>query len=155
MSIADRVTDYLANEGISYDLVRHPHTYTSLESAHSAHVPDECVAKSVVLEDDEGNYVMAVIPASRKLKIAALNEMLQRKLGLATEDELGAIFEDCELGAVPPLGRIYGMEMIWDQEIGDLSDVYFEGGDHEVLIHVTGAQFKALMRNERYGEISN
>ena len=154
MSIASRVTDYLANEGVSYDLVPHPHTFSSLASAHSAHVPDACVVKSVVLEDDQGAYVMAAIPADRRLRIPALNEMLHRKLGLATEDELATLFEDCELGAVPPLGRLYGMEVVWDEGLGELPDVYFEGGDHELLVHMTGSQFKGLMRQERYGEIS-
>lgn len=154
MSLANRVADYLTTEGISYDLVSHSHTDTSLASARSAHVPETCVVKSVVLEDDQGTYVMAVIPANRRLKISMLNKMLDRNLGLATEDELGALFSDCDLGAVPPLGRMYGMDLVWDEKIGDLKDVYFEGGDHESLVHMTGSAFKTLMRNERYGEIS-
>lgn len=144
MTIAVSVRRYLAQEGVEYDTITHSRTRDSSHSAQAAHVPGERLAKCVMLSDDNG-YLMAIIPSCHKLDLTAIRHELNRDLGLATERELMELFKDCEPGAVPPLGCAYGIEMVLDQSLGDTPDAYFEGGDHESLIHVTGRDFLKLM----------
>jgi len=145
MSIATTLREYLENEGIEYDVLAHPLTQSASETAHAAHIPGDLLVKSVVLEDERG-YVMAVIPSTHRVEIGKLSKHLNRKLGLATENELSRLFDDCETGAIPPIGQAYGMDVVIDDDcISERSDVYFEGGDHTELIHVSGRDFETLM----------
>jgi len=107
-----------------------------------------------MLEDDKG-YLMAVIPASHKVDLGAVHRQLNRALGLATDRELVELFKDCEPGALPPLGLAYGIDSILDQSLADAPDVYFEAGDHQVLVHVSGGEFLKLMANAPRGQISH
>ena len=144
MSIAARVQSCLSDAGVQYDIIEHPRTSHSSHTAQVAHVPGERLAKSVVLEDGD-RYLMAVVPATRSVDLGALHRRWGRELGLATEEEVARIFTDCEPGAVPPLGQLYGMETIIDEAFVDAEDVYFEGGDHRALVHVNGSDFLKLM----------
>ncbi len=145
MSISTTLREYLENKGIEYDLLEHPLTQTASETAHAAHIPGDLLVKSVVLEDEQG-YVMAVIPSTRRVEIGKLSKHLHRRLGLATEDELSRLFDDCETGAIPPIGQAYGMDVVVEDDcLTECSDVYFEGGDHMDLIHVSGQDFQLLM----------
>ena len=145
MTIAASVRRYLAHEGVEYDTITHSRTRDSSHSAQAAHVPGDRVAKCVILGDDNG-YLMAIIPSSHRLDLTAVRHELNRDLGLASERELLELFKDCEPGAIP-LGCAYGIDMVLDQSLGDMPDAYFEGGDHESLIHVSGRDFLKLMAN--------
>lgn len=144
MSIAVSVERRLRQMGVSFDVIEHQHTSNSTHSAQAAHVPGHQLAKCVVLEDEQG-YVMAVLPATRRVDLGTLHRRLGRKLGLATEHEIASLFGDCELGAIPPLGDAYGIDVIVDQRLIGLEDVYFESGDHRGLVHVSGRDFLKLM----------
>ena len=144
MSIATSVRSHLEKVGVPFDVISHPHTSDSSHTAQAAHVPGERLAKAVMLEDERG-YLMAVLPASRKLDLGALHRALGRDLGLATENELAVLFADCEAGALPPMGEAYGIEVIVDDRLEDADDVYFEAGDHTGLVRVSGPDFQRLM----------
>jgi Ala-tRNA(Pro) deacylase len=144
MSIAARVQTCLSDAGVQYDIIEHPRTSNSTHTAEAAHVPGARLAKSVVLEDGD-RYLMAVVPATHSVDIGALYRRFGREIGLAAEAEIAKLFADCEPGAVPPLGPVYGLETILDEEFVDAEDVYFEGGDHRALVHVTGGDFLKLM----------
>ena len=118
MTIANRVADYLVEQGAEFDVVNHPYSSTSMESAQLAHIPGDLIAKSVVLEDDRG-YLLAVLPASCRVDLGELHRQTNRNLGLATEYELDALFEDCEPGAVPPLATVYEMDAIVDDGLAE------------------------------------
>jgi Ala-tRNA(Pro) deacylase len=148
MGMAMKLKDYLEHHQIHYEVVTHPRSHSSIQSAKLAHVPADRLAKPVILEDDNG-YVMAVIPTTHHVKLGALSSEMQRNLRLATERELADLFKDCELGAIPPLGEIYGMPTIVDDELVDKPDVYFEAGDHEELIRVDHKSFLAMMASAR------
>ena len=132
-----------------------PHGYTnsSMNTAEAAKVPGDQLAKSIILEDEDG-YLMAVLPATHHVEIGRLSQQLNRKLGLATESEIARLFTDCELGAIPPVGEAYGMEMIMEDSLSTCEDVYFEGGDHTDIVHVHGEDFKRLMRTAMHGQFS-
>lgn len=152
MQMATTLVRYLSENGVAYDKLPHRYTFTSLNTVRSTKVPGDKMAKSVILEDDKG-YIMAVIPATKHVKIRELNKLLGRNVGLATETELGQLFKDCDLGAIPPIGPAYGMETVVDYSLDDCGDVYFEAGNHEELIHVKGSAFRKLMKNSQHGNI--
>jgi Ala-tRNA(Pro) deacylase len=150
MGMATRLADYLRARPVQFDLVTHSHTGNSLQSAQAMHVPPGCLAKAVVLEDEDAHMVMAVLPASRKLKLADLCSQTGCMLRLATEPELRERFDDCELGAVPPIGKAYGMETILDDSLMAQPEVYFEAGDHETLVRVKTSDFVGLLEGARH-----
>lgn len=154
MTMAVTQERYLANRKIDYELLAHARTGSSHESAEAARIPEDHVAKAVVLKDEKG-YLMVVVPASNWLKMEALRNELNRDLHLATEDEVAALFADCDTGAVPPLGPAYGIETLLDATLTSLADVYFEAGDHTQLVHLRGEDFQALLSGARHGYYSH
>ena len=153
MSIAKRLKWYLDSRGISYECIRHSHTHTALASARAARVPARVVAKCVLLEDERG-YVLAVVPASRSLDLAKIEEKLHRHLELASEEELEQIFPDCEPGAVPALGPAYGIPTLLDEKLFELTDLFFEAGDHEDLVHMEGPDFVEMLAGSLHGRFT-
>jgi Ala-tRNA(Pro) deacylase len=153
MAIANTVRDYLDEAGVNYELVHHEYSANSRSAADSAHVPPDQLAKPVMLEDDKG-YLMAVVPASRRVELQSLERQLGRRLVLATERELQDLFSDCRRGAVPAVGQAYGVEVIWDDCLASCPDVYFEAGDHTDLVRMSGKEFTFLMSRRPHGRIS-
>lgn len=145
MSIAYRLQDYIAARHLAWDPVTHRQSATCLEAAQLAHVPPDRVAKAVVLQGHAG-YLMAVIPANHHLDVKELGEALADDLRLVSERALSGLFADCLPGAVPPVGAAYGICTLWDESLASRPDVYFEGGDHRTLVHMSGPEFEALMR---------
>ena len=153
MAIATTLKSFLEEHRANYDMVKHIPSETALESAHSAHVPSHQVAKAVVLED-EGGYVVGVVPSTNRLELDWVNETLHRDLELAEERELHTLFRDCAVGAVPAFSNAYGLEVIWDDQLGSVSDVYVEAGDHKNLVHMEGDMFRELMEDMPHAIIS-
>lgn len=154
MATASRLEQYMTQRGIHYDVMLHPHSHSSMETAELAHVPGDRLAKSVILEDEEG-YVMAVLPSTHRVEIGKLSRELNRKLGLATEFELMTLFDDCETGAIPAVGLAYGMMTVVDEGLAQQAEIYFEAGDHENLIRMNRDQFKALMENAAHANFGH
>ena len=154
MAIAPQLKTYLNDAGIVYDVVSHPRTMTTTESAQAAHVSGECVAKSVVIHHELG-YFLAVVPSTHRIDLNTLQALAGKRLGLTAEAEIGEIFTDCDLGAVPPVGEAYGVEVMLEESLSGLPDVYFEGGDHKTLIHATGDAFETMMKDARRGRFSH
>ena len=153
MAIATTLKSFLEDHHVEYDMVQHLHSASTLESAHSAHVPGHQVAKAVVLEDSEG-YIVSVLPSINRLDLEWVNESLGRQLHLADESELQNLFQDCDFGAVPALSNAYGLDVIWDEQLTNASEIYIEAGDHENLIHMHGDEFCKLMEELPHSIIS-
>lgn len=153
MSIAPRLRWYLEAHGVEYELIPHPHSASSAETARSAAVPLEALAKPVLLEDERG-YVMAIVPASRRVDVRSLSEQLHRELTLAKERELASLFHDCERGATPPLGSPYRVPTVYDDALAELGEVCFEAGDHEDVVRMSGPAFLRLLEGSRHGRFS-
>ncbi|WP_315925986.1 aminoacyl-tRNA deacylase [Mesorhizobium sp. SP-1A] len=154
MTIARKLQDYLAGKGIRYETVAHHRTSTSSQTAQAAHVPGRRLAKSVLLHHETG-YALAVVPSNHRVELGTLQEVIDRRLGLASEDEVGQLFSDCDVGAVPPVGAAYGVPVVLDDSFGAPGDVYFEGGDHKTLVHVSGGDFLDLLQGARMVRISH
>ena len=151
MSIPSRLSRYLDQRGTRYEVCSHGHSHSSAETARAAHLPADQLAKSVVLEDESG-CLLAVLPADRTVMLGQLSRMLGRdKLRLSDESRVAMMFDDCEPGAVPPVGMAWGIETIVDDELDTRAVVYLEGGDHESLLRMSGEQFHDLMSVARHG----
>jgi len=151
MSMPSRLSNYLQQCGARYELFSHSHSHSSAETARAAHVAPRQLAKSVILEDEQG-CVMAVVPADAQVSVGALARMLGRDtLHLSDEERICEVFTDCDLGAVPAIGMAWGMETVVDDTLEANAEVYFEAGDHEMLLRMSHEQFCELMRNARHG----
>ena len=154
MTIANRLKDYIEGEGVSYDTVAHHRTSTSWQSAVAAHVPGSRMAKSVVVHHELG-YALAVVPSTHRIELGTLQDVMDKRLGLASEDEVVSLFDDCDIGAIPPIGAAYNIPVILDESLDDAADIYFEGGDHKTLVHVSGRDFRNLTRGARCARFSH
>ena len=154
MSIAPSVINHLQANLDRYEIIHHPHSGCSSESAQMARISGNSLAKALLLQDARG-FALAVIPAENLLDIAALNKSLDRHLKLALESEIGPLSPDCEPGAIPAVGPAYGLLTLVDASLCELPELYFEGGDHESLIGVSEDQFRKLMLGAQYGHFSH
>ncbi|CAN7418541.1 aminoacyl-tRNA deacylase [Pararhizobium sp. LjRoot255] len=154
MTIARKLQDYIDGEGIAYDTVAHHRTATTSQTAQAAHVPGNSLAKSVVVHHEMG-YVLAVVPSNHRIELSTLQDVMNKRLGLASEDEVSSLFADCDIGAVPPIGSAYDVPVILDESLGNASDVYFEGGDHKTLVHMSGSNFRSLMKDAQVARFSH
>ena len=152
MTVAPTLQKYL-DQTVTYEIISHDPTMSSTRTAEACHVPGDCLAKGVVLRRD-GGYLLAILPASHHIDMSDLKMQLGHKVDLASEDEIERLFEDCERGAVPPLGECYGLDVIVDNSIDARRHVYLEGGDHATLIRLEGPQFARLTAKAWRGHFS-
>lgn len=153
MTIASTLKQYLGENGIAYETIPHPYTDSATKTAQVAHVSGENIAKAVVLKES-GNYLLAVLPAARHIRFADLGAWLGGKVELAKEEETESIFHDCDLGAIPPVGKAYGLDVVIDESLAGNGEIYFEGGDHSTLVKVSAEDFGRLTEGARRGQFS-
>jgi Ala-tRNA(Pro) deacylase len=155
MFVSQTVMGYLERSGVDYELVAHPHSATSLQTARAAHIEPHKLAKAVLLSDEE-EFLLAVIPASGRVNRWALERLVDvDSLSLAAEDDMPVVFRDCERGALPIVGPAFGVRTALDDALLDADEIYFEAGDHEHLVHMTQEQFQRLMAGHPHGTISH
>lgn len=152
MAIPTTLKSYLDRQSARYEMLPHPHTASSMETAAAAHVPGDRLAKAVIVKD-QNDYLMVVVPSDYHVHLGRLHHLLGREVGLATERELNPMFPDCETGAVPPLGAAYGIKTLVDNCLMEGAEIYFEAGDHRHLIKMSGEQFAALLADARHVDI--
>lgn len=153
MAISEKLQQFLADCGIDYDLVPHERMMTSARIAETSRVPGDRLAKGVVLKDEQG-YVLVVLPASHHVELDAVVDQLLRPLDIAPTRDVERLFPDCDRGAVPPVGRAYGLDVLVDDSLAAQPDIYFEGGDHASVVHVDRSGFDRLMQGARHGRFS-
>jgi Ala-tRNA(Pro) deacylase len=130
MAIPDRILAFLNDNNAEYDHRRHPATYTARELAHVDGAPERSVAKTVVFLGDEV-FAMAVLPADENVDLGQLRRALGlSRLRLATEEEIAKLFPDCEIGAVPPFGALFGLPVYVDNRLAEQDMIEFNGGTH-------------------------
>lgn len=153
MGIALTLQEYLDDSHIAYQVTSHKKTDCSAQTAEVSHVPADQLAKGVIVKSD-GFYVLAVLPASRRLDMKRLGKVIGEPVTLATEKEASMLFPDCQTGAVPVIGSAYKIASIVDRRLDEQDEVYFEGGDHRCLVHVNGNQFGHLMYGIPHARLS-
>lgn len=155
MTISSTLNEFLNRQKVAFELIPHPHTSNSLDTAQQAHVPADRLAKAVVLKGDD-SYSMVIVPSVEHVDLALLREKFGRGLDLASESELGELFPDCEIGAVPPIGPAWGLDTYLDESfVTDDQEVFFEAGDHEDLVRVSRDQFLKLLGDTTHGHYAH
>jgi Ala-tRNA(Pro) deacylase len=120
--------------GISYRMSQHDMAYTAQDLAHKEHISGDRVIKPVLIEAD-GQFVLCALPASYRIDL----DELQRELGITEarvvdERKMQEVFEDCEVGAEPPIGAIFGIPTIMDDSLSALEQVTFQAGTHDEAV---------------------
>ena len=134
--------------GVNYRLSRHDTAYTAADLAHAEHVPGRKVIKPVVVKAD-GQFVMCALPASHRIDLDTLRQQLQcNDVELADEIELARIFPECELGAAPPIGRMFGMPMLMDESLFADDRVTFQAGTHQEAVTMSLADYRRVAMPE-------
>jgi Ala-tRNA(Pro) deacylase len=153
MPIAHTLKKYLTKKRVKYEIVSHEPTRSSIRTAEACHIPGDRLAKAVLLRDDMG-YAIAVLPASRHIRLADLKLQFGDDVRLASEREIVELFSDCARGAIPALGECYGLDTVIDDSIEDQPDIYIEAGDHATLVHMSQEQFADLTSTAQHGRFS-
>jgi len=145
MSVA-RLKDFLDSYGVRYIVISHSIAYTAQGIAALAHIPGKELAKTVIVKLD-GKLAMAVLPASRQVDLPTLREAASAKRAeLASELEFRPSFPDCETGAMPPFGNLYGMAVFADESLAQDEEIAFNAGSHRELFRVKWNDYVHLVR---------
>lgn len=153
VSIAATLREFFDGKGVEFDLVPHEPAPSSSRAAAAAHLPGDQVVKAVVLNDERG-FLLVALPATHKVNLGLLQRCYRRHLGLASESDIAALFDDCMPGAVPPVGEPYGLDVLVDMSIARCDQIYFEAGDHHEFVHMRGADYRALLAGADHGYFS-
>lgn len=139
-----RLQNFLDQQGVNYRLSHHDPTYRSQDLAAVEHISGRKVIKPVVVRAD-GRWVMCALPASYRVDLNELREQLNvDQVLLADEDALGRLFPDCELGAEPPIGKLFGMPTLMDESLTADDTVTFQAGTHTDAVTMTLAEYRRV-----------
>jgi len=143
-----KVKEFLDIHGVKYVAISHSKAYTAQGIAAIAHISGRELAKTVIVKLD-GDLAMAVLPASYQVDLAALRRQTGVRLAeLATESEFKRHFPDCETGAMPPFGNLYGIPVYVDETLTEDREIAFNAGSHYELIKMAFADFERLVKPE-------
>lgn len=143
---AKKLKEFLDAHQVKYVTIRHSEAYTAQEIAALAHIRGKELAKTVMVKVD-GKMAMAVLPASNRVDMSLLNAAAGAKsIGLATESEFKSLFPDCEIGAMPPFGNLYGMSVFADASLSKDDEIAFNAGSHIELIRMAYKDFERLVQ---------
>jgi len=139
-----KLREFLDSNHVRYVCIGHSRAYTAQEIAASAHIPGKELAKTVMVKLD-GNMAMAVLPASHKIDFDLLKMAAgASEVELATEREFKGMFPECEPGAMPPFGNLYGMSVFVEQTLAEDEEIAFNAGSHTELIRLAYKDFEKL-----------
>ena len=141
-----KLKEFLDSHNIKYVVISHSRAFTAQETAASAHVPVKELAKTVMVKMN-GKMAMAVLPASCKVDF----DLLKKDTGAATieianEKEFKDLFPDCEIGAMPPFGNLYGMEVFVTNSLTEDREIAFNAGSHRELVKLAYKDFERLVK---------
>ena len=137
----ERVRNFLDETGIRYIIIRHSPAFT----AHETHIRGKELAKTVIAKID-GPMAMVVTAASSRVDLVRLQTITgAQDVELATEEEFGGLFPECELGVMPPFGNLYDMAVYADDLLCEDEEIAFNAGSHIDLIQMTWADFERVV----------
>ncbi len=137
---------FLDSNRVNYQLISHPTAYTAQGTAATSHIGGDELAKAVIVKLDEA-FAMAVLPASRRIDLTTLQTSVHAKsIRLATELEFKDLFPDCETGAMPPFGNLYGMAVFAEESLAGRAEIAFNAGSHTELMRLAYADYARLVQ---------
>lgn len=138
------IRQWLKEKQVPFQSRVHPPRFTAQEVAEASRVTGYEVAKVIVAKAD-GRFVMAVVPAPLRLSLPKLAGVLGAKdVRLASEDEFAPLFPGCEKGAMPPLGEIYGLEMVVEESLARHPEIVFNAGTHTETLAVSWRHYSKV-----------
>src|SRR5256885_495500 len=141
-----KLKQYLDDQRIAYVAITHSPAFTAMEVAESAHVPGRELAKTVMVKLD-GQMAMAVVPPIRKVDLNLLRQSVgAREARLATEAEFKSLFPDCETGAMPPFGNLYGLAVYVSPKLVEDDQIAFNAGSHTEVMKLPYKEFDRLVK---------
>ncbi|MCF6158860.1 MAG: YbaK/EbsC family protein [wastewater metagenome] len=141
-----RLKAFLDTHGVRYITIYHSRAFTAQETAVSAHIPKRDLAKTVMVKID-GRMAMAVLPASCKIDLDLLKKVVDSdSVELANEREFKSLFPACEVGAMPPFGNLYGMEVFVSEDLAKNKEIAFNAGSHRELVMMGYKDFERLVQ---------
>ncbi|MHC4547367.1 MAG: aminoacyl-tRNA deacylase [Planctomycetota bacterium] len=146
MPVAGKLKAFLDEHKVGYHVLTHHERFTSPEIAQALHVPGQEMAK-VVMVKVNGKLVMGVLTANLRVDLGAFADVLKvKKAELATEKEFQGTFPDCEVGAMPPFGNLYDVEVYVDSSLTKDREIVFEAGNHKEAIKLPYETFARLVK---------
>ena len=143
---ATTLRKFLNSREVDYVAIQHAPVYTAVETAERTHVPGRDFAKSVIVET-AGGRAMVVLPADRKIVLSDLREMLgDPDLKLASESEFIVRFPDCEFGAIPPFGNLYGLPVYIAESLAHEPEIAFNAGNHREVFKLSYEDYAELVQ---------
>ncbi len=145
MACRDRLEAYLRENGAPFEVQHHPRAVTAQEVAATEHVPGKMLAKVVMVAAD-GEMVMLSLPAPYQVDLEKVGKMLgAEEARLAEEEEFEGAFPDCEVGAMPPFGNLYGLPVYVEETLTEDETIFFRAGTHTDTMSVGYADFERLV----------
>jgi Ala-tRNA(Pro) deacylase len=153
MTILKKLKDYLEKNQVRYEVGHHERVYTSQEIAAAMHVPGKELTKVIMVKAD-GKMVMLVLPASYRVETKKLKKVFQcKRLGIAKEKDFEELFPDCEIGAMPPFGNLYNLEVWVDQILTEDEFIVFQAGSHVETLRIKYSDYARLV-SPKVGDFS-
>jgi len=141
-----KLKEFLDSHNVKYVVISHSVAYTAAGIAALTHIPGKELAKTVIVKID-GALAMAVVSASQHVDLAHLKATVgANTVELATEDEFKAKFPDCEVGAMPPFGNLYGLSVFADESLMRDKEIAFNAGSHRELVRIAWEDFERLVQ---------
>jgi len=143
---AAKLKEFLDSQNVKYLTITHSTAYTAQETAALVHIPGKELAKTVIVKVDDA-LAMAVLPASHQIDLSLLKAAAGAKtIGLASEAEFKWRFPECETGAMPPFGNLYGMTVFAEESLRKDKEIAFNAGSHRELIRLAYEDFERLVK---------
>ncbi len=144
--LTPKLKQYLDESQVYYRAINHSVAFTAQETAEMAHIPGKDLAKTVIVKID-GKLAMIVEPCNLKLNLQLMEKLLKaKKVELASETEFQELFPECEIGAMPPMGNLYNMDVYVDEKLSEDDKIAFNGGTHTDLVEMAYKDFEKLVR---------
>ena len=142
---SQRLKEYLDENNIKYISIHHSLAFTAIDIAKSAHIPTKIMAKTIILKIQD-TLLMLVLPAAYRVDLQLIKEALNSEnIELASEQKFSRAFPDCEVGAMPPFGNLYNMEVFVSESITEHEKIAFNAGSHSEIIKMYYKDYERLV----------
>lgn len=146
MPILATLKTYLDEHQFAYEVITHMGAITAQEVAETQHLPGKPMAKAVMVKKANGTPTMLVLPASRQVNFDKLRRILGMAAELEPANEFRALFPDCETGAEPPFGHLFGVDMLVDSALTEDEEIVFNAGSHWQTVKMRYADYARLVK---------
>jgi len=140
-----KLKEFLDLNGVRYTTISHSIAYTAQGIAAQTHIHGKELAKTVIVKTGD-KMLMAVLPASYRIDLSLLSQFVTSPVDLALENEFQSKFPKCELGAMPPFGNLYDMDVFVDESLAEDEEIAFNAGTHRELVRLAYKDFERLVK---------